>query len=115
MYANIIEGKGLIVGRFPDDARRLCFHYEGNRDQLFTYDDDSDFIRISASNPIPKAISRAVVLREINAFTMTCSSSDACYSAKTSRNTRRTVCNPSASRLKILPNSTAIDRARLIA
>jgi hypothetical protein len=77
MYANIIEGGGLIVGGFPDDARRLCIHYEGDGYQLFTYDDDSDFVGISATYPIPNAISRAVALRKVNASTMTCSTSDA--------------------------------------
>lgn len=67
-YANIIEGEGLIVGRFPDDARRLWFRYEGDRYQLFTYDDDSDFVGISATYSIPKGISRAVALRETNEF-----------------------------------------------
>jgi len=69
MYANIIEGEGLIVGRFPDDTHRLCFHYEGDDYELFTYDDDSDFIRISATYSIPGAILRAVTLRETNEFT----------------------------------------------
>ena len=68
-YANIIGDEGLIVGRFPDDARRLCFSYEGDRYQLFTYDDDSDFVGISATYSIPKGISRAVALRETNEFT----------------------------------------------
>lgn len=72
MYANNIERQRLIVGSFPEDARRLFFHYEGDRNQRFTYDDDSDFIRISATYPIPKAISYAVALRETNAYTMTC-------------------------------------------
>ena len=76
MYANIIERQRLIVGSFPDDARRLCFHYEGDRNQLFTYDDDSDLIRISTTYPIPKAISCAIALRETNASTMTYSSGD---------------------------------------
>ena len=40
-------------------------------------DDDCDFIRISATYPIPKDISRAVARRETNASTTTCSSSDA--------------------------------------
>ena len=65
------------MSRFPDDARRLCFQCEGDRYQLFTYDDDCDFIRISATYPIPKDISRAVARRETNASTTTCSSSDA--------------------------------------
>jgi len=51
------------------DGCRFTFRYEGDIYEVLTYEDDANYIGISALYRLPKGVSRAAVMRAANEIT----------------------------------------------